>query len=134
MSARSANSFTPRDERLPLAGALNCLICRRASASLAAEVDEPALAVVGHWPESLAGFGVALGVVYVGLYVARYLIDWFIPTGDWTLRTIHAQQQKCATTLLAFLLVKAASPSSAVVNVYVEWPPPSGSGRARRSP
>ena len=64
------------------------------------------------WPESLAGFGMALGVVYVGLYVARYLIDWFVLTGDWTLRTIHAQQQKCATTLLAFLLVMAALPIS----------------------
>lgn len=76
----------------------------------------------------------ALGVVYVGPYVARYLIDWFVPTGDWTLRTIHAQQQKCATTLLAFLLFMAALPVSAVLNVYVEWPLPSGSGRARRSP
>ncbi len=55
----------------------------------------------------------ALGVVYVGLYVTRYLIDWSVLTGDWT-------------TLLAFLLVTGT--------VYVERPSPSGSGRARRSP
>ncbi|MEV0133974.1 hypothetical protein AB0H83_36590 [Dactylosporangium sp. NPDC050688] len=73
------------------------------------------------WPESLAGFGMALGVAYVGLYVARYLIDWFVLTGDCTLRTIHAQQQQQgAAALLAFLLVMVALPISAVVNLYVE--------------
>lgn len=72
------------------------------------------------WPESLRGFGVALGIAYVGLYVARYIIDWFVLTGDCTLRTIHAQQQKGAAALLAFLLVMVALPISAVVNLYVE--------------
>ncbi|WP_432829990.1 hypothetical protein [Dactylosporangium sp. CA-092794] len=72
------------------------------------------------WPESLAGFGAALGVAYVGLYVARYLIDWFVLTGECTLKTIHAQQQKGAAALLAFLLVMVALPISAVVNLYVE--------------
>jgi hypothetical protein len=71
------------------------------------------------WPESLAGFGAALGVAYVGLYVARYLIDWFVLTGECTLRTIHAQQQRGAAALLAFLLVMVALPISAVVNLYV---------------
>jgi hypothetical protein len=72
------------------------------------------------WPESLAGFGIALGVAYVGLYVARYLIDWFVLTGACTLRTIHAQQQRGAAALLAFMLVMVALPISAVVNLYVE--------------
>jgi len=72
------------------------------------------------WPESLAGFGAALGIAYVGLYVARYLIDWFVLTGECTLRTIHAQQQRGAAALLAFLLVMVALPISAVVNLYVE--------------
>ncbi|WP_432978129.1 hypothetical protein [Dactylosporangium sp. CA-233914] len=72
------------------------------------------------WPESLAGFGAALGIAYVGLYVARYLIDWFVLTGECTLRTIHAQQQKGAAALLAFLLVMVALPISAVINLYVE--------------
>jgi hypothetical protein len=72
------------------------------------------------WPESLAGFGAALGIAYVGLYVARYLIDWFVLTGECTLRTIHAQQQKGAATLLAFLLVMVALPISTVINLYVE--------------
>ncbi|MEV8515802.1 DUF350 domain-containing protein [Dactylosporangium sp. NPDC051484] len=72
------------------------------------------------WGESLAGFGMALGVAYVGLYVARYLIDWFVLTGDCTLKTIHAQQQKGAAALLAFLLVMVALPIGAVVNLYVE--------------
>jgi hypothetical protein len=72
------------------------------------------------WPESLEGFGVALGIAYVGLYVARYLIDWFVLTGDCTLKTIHAQQQKGAAALLAFLLVMVALPISAVINLYVE--------------
>jgi hypothetical protein len=72
------------------------------------------------WPESLAGFGMALGVAYVGLYVARYLIDWFVLTGECTLKTIHAQQQRGAAALLAFLLVMVALPISAVVNLYVE--------------
>jgi hypothetical protein len=72
------------------------------------------------WPESLAGFGMALGIAYVGLYVARYLIDWFVLTGDCTLKTIHAQQQKGAAALLAFLLVMVALPVSAVINLYVE--------------
>jgi hypothetical protein len=71
------------------------------------------------WPESLAGFGMALGVASVGLCVARYLIDWFVLTGDCTLRTIHAQRQGAAA-LLAFLLVMVALPISAVVNLYVE--------------
>jgi hypothetical protein len=72
------------------------------------------------WGDSLLGFGMALGVAYIGLYVARYVIDWFILTGDCTLRTIHAQQQKGAAALLAFLLVMVAIPVSAVVNLYVE--------------
>ncbi|MEV6923258.1 hypothetical protein AB0M46_01920 [Dactylosporangium sp. NPDC051485] len=72
------------------------------------------------WPESLAGFGIALGVAYVGLYVARYLIDWFVLTGSCTLKTIHAQQQRGAAALLAFLLVMVALPISAVVNLYIE--------------
>ncbi|MER7009033.1 DUF350 domain-containing protein [Dactylosporangium sp. NPDC000555] len=72
------------------------------------------------WAESLAGFGMALGVAYVGLYVARYLIDWFVLTGGCTLKTIHAQQQKGAAALLAFLLVMVALPIGAVVNLYVE--------------
>jgi hypothetical protein len=72
------------------------------------------------WGDSLLGFGVALGVAYVGLYVARYVIDWFILTGECTLRTIHAHQQKGAAALLAFLLVMVAIPVSAVVNLYVE--------------
>jgi hypothetical protein len=54
------------------------------------------------------------------LYVARYVIDWFVLTGDCTLKTIHAQQQKGAAALLAFLLVMVAIPISAVVNLYVE--------------
>ncbi|WP_433079627.1 hypothetical protein ACQP1P_40700 [Dactylosporangium sp. CA-052675] len=72
------------------------------------------------WPESLAGFGAALGIAYVGLYVARYLIDWFVLTGECTLKTIHAQQQKGAAALLAFLLVMVALPISACINLYVE--------------
>ncbi|MEU7866238.1 hypothetical protein [Dactylosporangium sp. NPDC049140] len=72
------------------------------------------------WPESLAGFGAALGIAYVGLYIARYLIDWFVLTGECTLKTIHAQQQTGAATLLAFLLVMVALPISAVINLYVE--------------
>jgi Domain of Unknown Function (DUF350) len=72
------------------------------------------------WGDSLLGFGVALGVAYVGLYVARYVIDWFILTGECTLRTIHAHQQNGAAALLAFLLVMVAIPVSAVVNLYVE--------------
>jgi hypothetical protein len=72
------------------------------------------------WPESLAGFGAALGIAYVGLYVARYLIDWFVLTGECTLKTIHAQQQKGAAALLAFLLVMVALPISAAINLYVE--------------
>ncbi|GAA2355799.1 hypothetical protein [Dactylosporangium salmoneum] len=72
------------------------------------------------WPDSLAGFGVALGVAYVGLYVARYLIDWFVLTGACTLKTIHAEQQRGAAALLAFLLVMLALPISAVVNLYIE--------------
>jgi hypothetical protein len=72
------------------------------------------------WPESLAGFGAALGIAYVGLYVARYLIDWFVLTGECTLKTIHAHQQKGAAALLAFLLVMVAVPIGAVINLYVE--------------
>jgi hypothetical protein len=72
------------------------------------------------WADSLAGFGMALGVAYAGLYIARYVIDWFILTGDCTLATIHAKQQKGAAALLAFLLVMVAIPVSAVVNLYVE--------------
>jgi hypothetical protein len=72
------------------------------------------------WSDSLAGFGMALGIAYVGLYVARYLIDWFVLTGQCTLKTIHAQQQKGAAALLAFLLVMVALPISAVVNLYVD--------------
>ncbi|GGM11945.1 DUF350 domain-containing protein [Dactylosporangium sucinum] len=72
------------------------------------------------WPESFAGFGMALGVAYVGLYIARYVIDWFVLTGECTLKTIHEQQQKAAAALLAFLLVMVALPISAVVNLYVE--------------
>ncbi|GAA3272265.1 hypothetical protein Dvina_46010 [Dactylosporangium vinaceum] len=72
------------------------------------------------WPESLAGFGAALGIAYVGLYIARYLIDWFVLTGECTLKTIHAQQQKGAAALLAFLLVMVALPISAAINLYVE--------------
>jgi hypothetical protein len=72
------------------------------------------------WADSLGGFAVALGAAYVGLYVARYVIDWFVLTGDCTLKTIHAQQQKGAAALLAFLLVMVAIPISAVVNLYVE--------------
>jgi hypothetical protein len=72
------------------------------------------------WAESLRGFGVALGVAYVGLYVARYVIDWLVLTGDCTLETIHQHQQKGAAALLAFLLVMVAVPISAVVNLYVE--------------
>jgi hypothetical protein len=72
------------------------------------------------WPESLAGFGAALGIAYVGLYIARYLIDWFVLTGECTLKTIHAQQQTGAAALLAFLLVMVALPISAVINLYVE--------------
>jgi hypothetical protein len=71
------------------------------------------------WAESLRGFGVALGVAYAGLYVARYVIDWLVLTGDCTLETIHAQQQKGAAALLAFLLVMVAIPISAAVNLYV---------------
>ncbi|MCW6004050.1 DUF350 domain-containing protein [Micromonospora sp. CPCC 205371] len=71
------------------------------------------------WAGSLRGFGIALGVAYVGLYGARYLIDWFVLTGDCTLRTIHAQQQKGAAALLAFLLVMVAIPISAAVNLSV---------------
>ncbi|MFG2040947.1 hypothetical protein [Dactylosporangium sp. NPDC048998] len=72
------------------------------------------------WPDSLRGFGAALGIAYVGLYAARYVIDWFVLTGDCTLKTIHAQQQKGAAALLAFLLVMLALPISAVVNLYIE--------------
>lgn len=72
------------------------------------------------WTDSLTGFGVALGVAYLGLYLARYVIDWFILTGACTLRTIHAEQQRGAAVLLAFLLVMVAVPVSAVVNLYVE--------------
>ncbi|GAA2599979.1 hypothetical protein GCM10010399_33480 [Dactylosporangium fulvum] len=72
-----------------------------------------------NWGDSLTGFGVALGVAYVGLYVARYVIDWFILTGECTLKTIHAQQQKGAAALLAFLLVMVAVPISAAVNLSV---------------
>jgi hypothetical protein len=71
------------------------------------------------WTESLRGFGVALGVAYAGLYLARYVIDWLVLTGECTLETIHAQQQKGAAALLAFLLVMMAIPISAVVNLYV---------------
>jgi hypothetical protein len=71
------------------------------------------------WTDSLAGFGAALGVAYLGLYLARYVIDWFILTGSCTLRTIHAEQQRGAAVLLAFLLVMVAVPVSAVVNLYV---------------
>jgi hypothetical protein len=71
------------------------------------------------WPDSLRGFGVALGVAYVGLYAARYVIDWLVLTGDCTLATIHAKQQKAAAALLAFLLVMVAVPISAAVNLYV---------------
>lgn len=71
------------------------------------------------WSESLAGFGAALGVAYVALYLARYVIDWFILTGECTLRTIHAERQTGAAALLAFLLVMVALPVSAVVNLYV---------------
>jgi hypothetical protein len=71
------------------------------------------------WVNSLRDFGVALAVAYVGLYVARYVIDWFILTGDCTLTTIHAKQQKGAAALLAFLMVMVAIPVSAVVNLYV---------------
>ncbi len=71
------------------------------------------------WAESLRGFGLALGVAYAGLYVARYVIDWLVLTGDCTLETIHAQQQKAAAALLAFLLVMVAIPISAAVNLYV---------------
>ncbi len=71
------------------------------------------------WGDSLAGFGAALGIAYVGLYVARYLVDWFILTGRCTLRTIHEQQQTGAAALLAFLLVMVAIPVSAVVSLYV---------------
>ncbi len=72
------------------------------------------------WAESLRGFGVALGVAYAGLYLARYVIDWLVLTGDCTLRTIHVRQQKGAAALLAFLLVMVAIPISAAVNLYVE--------------
>lgn len=72
------------------------------------------------WGDSLRGFGVALGVAYVGLYVARYVIDWLVLTGECTLTTIHAKQQKGAAALLAFLLIMAAVPISAAVNLYVE--------------
>jgi hypothetical protein len=72
------------------------------------------------WADSLRGFGIALGVSYVGLYVARYVIDWFVLTGDCTLKTIHERQQKGAAALLAFLLVMVAIPISAAVNLYVE--------------
>jgi hypothetical protein len=72
------------------------------------------------WADSLRGFGVALGISYVGLYVARYVIDWFVLTGDCTLKTIHERQQKGAAALLAFLLVMVAIPISAAVNLYVE--------------
>jgi len=71
------------------------------------------------WTDSLRDFGMALGVAYVGLYVARYLIDWLILTGECTLKTIHAQQQKGAAALLAFLLVMVAIPVGAAVNLYV---------------
>jgi hypothetical protein len=71
------------------------------------------------WGDSLAGFGVALGVAYVGLYVARYVIDWFILTGECTLRTIHAERQTGAAALLAALLVLVAVPVSAAVNLYI---------------
>lgn len=72
------------------------------------------------WSDSLRGFGVALGISYVGLYIARYVIDWFVLTGDCTLKTIHERQQKGAAALLAFLLVMVAIPISAAVNLYVE--------------
>jgi len=71
------------------------------------------------WAESLRGFGIALGLAYIGLYAARYVIDWLVLTGECTLKTIHAQQQKGAAALLAFLLVMVAIPISAVVNLYV---------------
>jgi hypothetical protein len=72
------------------------------------------------WADSLRGFGIALGVSYVGLYVARYVIDWFVLTGDCTLITIHARQQKGAAALLAFLLLMVAIPISAAVNLYID--------------
>lgn len=72
------------------------------------------------WADSLRGFGIALGLSYVGLYVARYVIDWFVLTGDCTLKTIHERQQRGAAALLAFLLVMVAIPVSATVNLYVD--------------
>lgn len=72
------------------------------------------------WGDSLTGFAVAIGLAYLGLYVARYVIDWFILTGQCTLKSIHAEQQRGAAALLAFLLVMVAIPVSAVVNLYVE--------------
>ena len=71
------------------------------------------------WAESLRGFGVALGIAYVGLYVARYVIDWLVLTGNCTLKTIHERQQVGAAALLAVLLIAVAIPISAVVNMYV---------------